>query len=310
MKYIFGPVPSRRLGLSLGIDIIPFKTCTLSCIYCQLGDTPATTLERREYIPAADVLAELRSFLAGNPRVDWITFSGSGEPTLHSGIGSIIRAIKAMTSIPVCVITNGTLLSDPAVRHDLLDADAVMPSLDAAREKTFHAVCRAHPDLHAADIIRGLADFRAEYRGKLWLEILLVTGLNDTPEELAALREAVRLIDPDSVQLNTVVRPPADRTAAPLTPERMEEIRAFFGEKAEVIASFASEGKEGKKTAPEDVLASVKRHPGTVEEVASALGIEEATVANMLRELEKEGRVQTVVYSGRIFWEGIEEHGG
>jgi wyosine [tRNA(Phe)-imidazoG37] synthetase (radical SAM superfamily) len=304
MNYIFGPVPSRRLGLSLGIDIIPFKTCTLSCVYCQLGDTPATTLERREYVPAADVLAELSAFLASNPRIDWITFSGSGEPTLHSGIGAIIRGIKAMTAVPVCVITNGTLLSDPAVRRDLLEADAVMPSLDAAREETFRRVCRAHPDLMVSDIICGLAAFREEYRGKLWLEILLVAGLNDSPKELSALRGAVRIINPDAVQLNTVVRPPADKTAKPLTPEWMEEIRKFFGDKAEVIASFETEGEVGAERTAEDVLDSVRRHPGSADEIAAALGMEKGEVERMLGGLEREGWVRRVDYGGRRWWEG------
>ena len=304
MKYIFGPVPSRRLGLSLGIDIIPFKTCTLSCVYCQLGDTSRTTLERREYTPVTEVLAELRAFLAENPRIEWITFSGSGEPTLHSGLGALIRGIKAMTAIPVCVITNGTLLSDPSVRRDLLEADAVMPSLDAACEDTFRAVCRPAPDLRAADIISGLADFRMEYRGKLWLEILLVAGLNDTPEELKALRDATRTINPDAVQLNTVARPPADRSAFPLSPERMEEIRRFFGGKAEVIASFAAEGEAGTGRTADDVLASVKRHPGSADEIAAALGMEKEEVERMLEELEGEGKVRVVEHGGRRFWEG------
>lgn len=307
MKYIFGPVPSRRLGLSLGIDIIPFKTCTLSCIYCQIGETPRTTLERREYTPVADVLAEIRAFLADNPRIDWITFSGSGEPTLHSGLGALIRGVKEMTAVPVCVITNGTLLSDPAVRRDLLEADAVMPSLDAARDETFRAVCRAHPDLRVADIIRGQAEFRREYRGKLWLEILLVAGLNDTPEELSALREAVRLINPDAVHLNTVARPPADSTAKPLTPERMEEIRKFFGDKAEVIASFRKEpGTESVKTAAE-ILEYVKRRPGSAEDFADALGMKREEAEIMLGELEREGKVRVVEHLGKRYWEGAGE---
>ncbi len=306
MKYIFGPVPSRRLGLSLGIDIIPFKTCTLSCVYCQLGATGRTTLERREYVPSADVLAELRVYLADNPAPDWITFSGSGEPTLHSGIGGIIRGIRAMTGIPVCVITNGTLMTDPSIRRDLLDADAVMPSLDAAREESFRAVCRAHPDLRVAAVIEGLAAFRREYRGKIWLEILLVAGLNDSPDDLAALRDAAGAIDPDSIQLNTIARPPADKSAMPLSRERMEEIRAFFGDRAEIIASFATGGKETRTVTPDDVFSSVRRHPGTAEEIAAALGAETTEVERMLAELLEDGKVRSVDFDGKIWWEGAE----
>jgi wyosine [tRNA(Phe)-imidazoG37] synthetase (radical SAM superfamily) len=303
VKYIFGPVPSRRLGRSLGVDIIPFKTCTLSCVYCQLGDTPATTLERREYVPADDVLAELRAYLEKDRDIDWITFSGSGEPTLHSGIGAIIRRIKAMTPVPVCVITNGTLLHLPEVRKDIVEADAVMPSLDAATEGVFRAVCRAHPDLRATDIVEGLAAFRKEYRGKIWLEILLVAGLNDTPEELEALHEAVRRIDPDSIQLNTVVRPPADRSMHALTRERMEEVRAFFGGKAEIIASFAHEGTRAGTTGPEEVFATVARHPDTSEEIAAALGAGKEEVENILEGLEELGKVRRIEYGGSWYWE-------
>jgi wyosine [tRNA(Phe)-imidazoG37] synthetase (radical SAM superfamily) len=303
MKHIFGPVPSRRLGLSLGIDIIPFKTCTLSCIYCQIGNTPETTLERKEYTPAGEILDEISEYLKDAPSIDWITFSGSGEPTLHSGLGRLIRGVKAITKIPICVITNGTLFSNPAVRSDVLEADAVMPSLDSAIDETFRAVCRSHPGIRVSEVIRGLADFRREFKGSIWLEIMLVEGLNDSPEELAALRDAVESIRPDSVQLNTVVRPPADRTAKPLSPERMEEIREFFGDKAEVIASFKKEKIAGGKKTAEDVLEYIKRRPGSVEDFSAALGIEKKNVEKMLGELKERGEVKEVEHFGKRWWE-------
>ncbi|MHB9027276.1 MAG: radical SAM protein [Candidatus Latescibacterota bacterium] len=307
MKHIFGPVPSRRLGLSLGIDIIPFKTCTLSCIYCQIGNTPEPTRDRREYTTVAEILAEIREYLAHNPRPDWLTFSGSGEPTLHSGLGVLIHEAKNLTDTPVCVITNGTTLMDPTVRRDLMEADAVMPSLDSAREESFRAVCRPEPTLRVAEIIQGLADFRREYRGKIWLEILLVAGVNDSPEDLESLREAVTLIQPDSIQLNTVVRPPADSAAKPLTRERMEEIRAFFGPKAEVIASFTKEKtEEGQKT-PEDILEYLKRRPGSAEDLSTALGMNVAEVERLLREQEAEGKVRIVEHFGKKWWEWNEQ---
>ncbi|MDP2982519.1 MAG: radical SAM protein [Candidatus Latescibacter sp.] len=303
MKYIFGPVPSRRLGISLGIDIIPFKTCTLSCIYCQIGNTPQTTLERKEYTPVSGVLAEISGFLAHHPRPDWITFSGSGEPTLHSGLGRLIRGVKAITNIPTCVITNGTLFFDPAVRRDVLEADAVMPSLDSAREETFRVICQNHPGLHVSEIIRGLADFRREYHGKIWLEIMLVDGMNDTPEDLSALRDAVQLIQPDAIHLNTVVRPPADRAAKSLSPERMEEIRKFFGEKAEVIASFTKEKSAETGKTQEDILEYIKRRPGSAEDLSAALGIEKEEVEKMLEELKARGEVREVEHWGKKWWE-------
>ena len=303
MKYIFGPVPSRRLGLSLGIDIIPFKTCTLSCIYCQIGNTPQTTLERKEYTPVEEILEEIREYISHNPPPNWITFSGSGEPTLHSGLGRLIRGLKAITTTPICVITNGTLFSDPAVRSDVLEADAVMPSLDSAREETFRAICQNHPGLQVSEIIRGLADFRREYRGKIWLEIMLVDGMNDTPEELSALRDAVQLIQPDAVHLNTVVRPPADRAAKPLSKERVEEIREFFGENAEVIALFKKEKSAETGKTQEDILEYVKRRPGSAEDLSAALGIKKEEVEKMLEELKERGEVREVAHLGKRWWE-------
>jgi wyosine [tRNA(Phe)-imidazoG37] synthetase (radical SAM superfamily) len=303
MKYIFGPVPSRRLGLSLGIDIIPFKTCTLSCIYCQIGNTPETTLKRKEYTPVGEILAEIREYLKNAPQIDWITFSGSGEPTLHSGIGRLIRGVKAITKIPICVITNGTLFSDPAVRSDVLEADAVMPSLDSAREETFRAICRSHPDLNVYDIINGLADFRREYHGKIWLEIMLVDELNDTTEELAALRDAVQLIRPDSIHLNTVVRPPAVINAKPLSPSKMEEIREFFGEKAEVIASFKKEKSVETGKTQDDILEYIRRRPGSAEDLSAALGIEQEEVVKMLEALKNRKEIREVAHFGKKWWE-------
>jgi wyosine [tRNA(Phe)-imidazoG37] synthetase (radical SAM superfamily) len=306
MKHIFGPVPSRRLGLSLGIDIIPFKTCTLSCIYCQIGNTPKPTRERREYTPVPEVLAEIREYLAHHPKPDFITFSGSGEPTLHSGLGALIHGVKAITDTPVCVITNGTTLMNPSVRRDLREADAVMPSLDSARDESFRAVCRPEPTLRVADIIQGLSDFRREFQGKIWLEILLVAGINDSPGDLDALRAAAEIIQPDSIHLNTVVRPPAESSAKPLNPERMEEIRSFFGPKAEVIASFRKEkSEEGRKTA-EDVLEYLKRRPGSAEDLSTALGMSVEDVASLLREQEAAGKVRSVEHFGKRWWEWME----
>ncbi len=303
MKHIFGPVPSRRLGLSLGIDIIPFKTCTLSCIYCQIGETPRTTRERREYTPTAGILAEIREYFATHPKPDWITFSGSGEPTLHSGLGELIHAVKSIADTPVCVITNGTTLMDPSVRRDLLEADAVMPSLDSARDESFRAVCHPEPTLHTADIIAGLAAFRREFAGKIWLEILLVAGINDSPEDLEALKTAVGEINPDAVHLNTVVRPPADSAARPLSRERMEDIREFFGPRAEVIASFRREtGAESTVTSAE-ILEYIKRRPGSAEDLSTALGVKKEAVERMLAELRERGEVREVEHFGKKWWE-------
>ena len=286
------------------------KTCSLSCIYCQVGKTPHTTISRREYVSAKEIIKEVEGRLKTGIKPDWLTFSGSGEPTLNSGIGEIIKGIREITDIPICVLTNGTLLWDPQVRMDIINADAVMPSLDSAIEKTFLKVCQPHPDLKIESVIDGLVDFRKVYRGKIWLEILLVEGLNDSPEELEALRKAAERISPDSIQLNTVVRPPAEIDAKPVSSERLEKIKEFFGKKAEIIASFEKDSVKSGKVEIGDVLEYLKRRPGSVKDISAALGVEEHSVEEVLEKLSKSGEITIKEFFGKRFWslKAISEH--
>ncbi|MCG2721919.1 MAG: radical SAM protein, partial [Thermodesulfovibrionales bacterium] len=221
MKYVYGPVPSRRLGFSLGIDVIPYKTCTLNCIYCQIGRTTQKTLDRRPYNQKADILKEVKDVLKRKQQIDYITFSGSGEPTLNSDIGALIKEVKACTSLPVAVLTNGTLLFMEDVQKDLMNADVVLPSLDAASAQVFRRVNRPHHSLEIETILDGLKRFRKLFRGRIWLEIMLIKGLNDNAEELLCMRNAISEIQPDRVHLNTVVRPPSLLSAKPLNREEM-----------------------------------------------------------------------------------------
>ncbi len=235
-KYLFGPVFSRRLGVSLGIDLIPFKTCSLNCVYCECGETTDLTVGCREYVPVSAVLAELEQFLSRQPCLDYLTFAGSGEPLLHSGIGRIIDALKRRyPRYRVAVLTNGTLLMRPEVQEQLASADLVVPSLDAATEEVFQKVNRPHRSLHCAALISGLAGFRRSYKGRLALEVFIVPGLNDTPQELTALQEAARLIGPDSLQLNTLDRAGTEDWVTPADPARLEECARILGG-AEVFA--------------------------------------------------------------------------
>ncbi|MFC1485416.1 radical SAM protein [Candidatus Latescibacterota bacterium] len=303
MRYIYGPVPSRRLGKSLGVDLVPLKTCTLSCRYCQIGNTPSPTLFRKPWVPLDDVLDELRKHLDAAPHPDRITFSGSGEPTLNSEIGAAIRAVKRMTDIPVCVITNGTLLWIPEVRDSLLEADTVMPSLDSAIEKTFRKLCRPHPDLTITRIIEGLQSFRESYAGAIWLEILFVKDYNDTDQEIEALVEAASRIQPDAIHLNTVVRPPADSTVEPVLRECLEEIRDRFGVRAEIIASFREHVHHTVHTTADDVREYLKRRPGDADSITRALGAERSDVDRILTLLQEAGDVRCVNYQGKQYWE-------
>ncbi|MFC1606944.1 radical SAM protein [Candidatus Latescibacterota bacterium] len=303
MGHIFGPVPSRRLGLSLGVDIVPLKTCTLSCVYCQVGDTPEPTLERREYVPAGTILGELAGKISDGLEADWITFSGSGEPTLNAGIGDIIAGIRSMTETPVCVITNGTLLWDEHVRNDILDADVVMPSLDSAIDATYRRLCRPHPDLNVERIIDGLRSFRKVFSGKLWLEILFVEGVNDSPKELMALKSALQRISPDSIQLNTVVRPPAELSSRPLTKDRMHEIRDFFGDSAEIIASFERTKSFHRTPEIERIREYLRRRPGRVIDISAALGMTVEETDTLLNNLYDQGEIQRSEFSEGDFWE-------
>lgn len=302
--HLYGPVPSRRLGYSLGVDLLPFKTCSLDCVYCQLGPEAKTIVRRSAFVPVETVLAEIEDVLRSGTRVDAVTFSGSGEPTLHPGLGRLIREIKSRTVIPVILLTNSSMLSRPAVRREAAAADIVVPSLDAATERVFRRINRPHASLSAAGIIAGLAAFRKTFKGQIWLEIMLVKGINDGPAELAALKKAIGKIRPDRVQLNTVVRPPADASAKPLSQAKLGRIREFFGGTAEIIAAFKKAGRTTEAAGLEDrILAVVRRRPETAKGIARSLGVFETAVRRACRALKKAGAIRSVAHGGRIFFE-------
>jgi len=228
-KYLYGPVPSRRLGYSLGVDIVPIKACTLDCIYCQLGRTANKTIERRDYVPGEAVLAELKEKLAEGLTADFITISGSGEPTLNSQLGELIDGIKKITDIPVAILTNGTLLHRQDVRADCARADVVVPSLDAADEQTFQKVNRPHRDISIEKLISGLQTFRNEFAGRIWLEVFFVEDFNTDAEQIAKIKNAIEQIRPDKVQLNTAVRPTAEPGVKRLDAKKLRAIAAQLG---------------------------------------------------------------------------------
>ena len=302
-RFVYGPVPSRRLGFSLGVDILPFKTCTLDCIYCQLGRTPRTSCRRRAYFSMRNILAQIRQALQEGGRIDVITFSGSGEPTLNKNLGPLIRGIKRMTRIPVAVLTNGTLLYRREVRKDLLSADLVVPSLDAATANVFRKVNRPHPLLKASRILDGLLKFRKEYSGQIWLEIMLVKGINDRPGDIRSLKKIVDNVRPDRIHLNTVVRPPADSRARPLSMKELERIRASFGDSAEIIAS---PGKRIRKKVRADlaqaILGMVRRRPVTLEDISLSLGAHRDEILKTLDSLLDGRKIRSRRHGRKIFY--------
>jgi len=302
-RYVYGPVPSRRLGFSLGVDIIPFKTCTLDCTYCQLGSTQKTVCRRGSWFPPGEILAQVKEAVESGQKIDVITFSGSGEPTLNRDIGRIIRAIKKMTRIPIVVLTNGTLLTRKEVRRDLAAADIVVPSLDAVSGNLFRRVNRPNRALDPEKIIDGLARFREGFRGEVWLEVMLIRGVNDSPAHIKALRAAADRIRPERIQLNTVVRPPADVQAKPLSPGAMRKIRDALGPRAEIIASF-----EKRKQAPAAgdfetaLLTAVGRRPMTAEDISLSLGRHRDEVIKALSSLRGRRKVREAVHGGKTYF--------
>lgn len=303
MSQIFGPVPSRRLGFSLGVDTIPFKTCSLDCIYCQLGRTTNKTVERKEYVMADGILKELEKILEKGKRIDYITFSGSGEPTLNSKIGEMIKRIKKLTSIPVAVLTNGTLLYLPQMQEALSHADVVIPSLDAVSQDIFKKVNRPHPSLNIDRIISGISSFSKEFKGKIWLEIMLVKGVNDSLEEMRKTAKITEDINLEKIQLNTVVRPPAEEFAQALSLEELKRIKAVLGEKCEIIAEFKREQQRAYKKDVEDViLTMVKRRPVTVADIVNSLGVHQNEVIKYMEVLERESKVKNKLHNGRRYY--------
>ncbi|MFQ6065883.1 MAG: radical SAM protein [bacterium] len=303
MGQIFGPVPSRRLGFSLGVDTIPFKTCSLDCIYCQLGRTTNKTTERKGYIATDDILREIEEVLREGKRIDYITFSGSGEPTLNSEIKRMIGRIKELTSIPLAILTNGTLLYKPRMREDLTGADLVIPSLDTVTQEIFERINRPHPSLKIDEIITGIDAFSQEFKGKIWLEIMLVKGINDSPEEIKKTAQVTHEMNLEKIQLNTVVRPPAEEFARPLRTEDLKNIKTILGEKCEIIAEFQRPTpKDYKREVEKTILSMVKRRPVTLVDISHCLGLQRNEIIKYLQVLEKKHQIRTKVHGGERYY--------
>ncbi len=310
-KHLFGPVPSRRLGISLGIDPIPFKTCTFNCVYCECGATTNLTIERKEYIPIKDIIDELKDYLGKTPKLDYITFSGSGEPTLNIGIGKIIEFLKSnYPYYKTAVLTNGSLLFEKSVRNEIIGADLVMPSLDAVSAQAFRRVNRPPKSLEIKKIISGLIEFRKEFSGQIWLEVFIVPGLNDTENELKLLKDAIKKIKPNRVQLNSLDRPGTSSWVQPVSKEDMERIASLFQDlPVEIIANF----KPREQIASFDfdieerIIATIKRRPCTAEDLSETLGIHINEVNKYLQALLERGRIESQNLERGVFFKTIKD---
>ncbi|MFH1033798.1 MAG: radical SAM protein [Pseudomonadota bacterium] len=303
---VFGPVPSRRLGLSLGVDLLWPKTCTLDCLYCELGPTGNRITQRGRFRDASAVLAEVKGRLAelAEPP-DFITLAGSGEPTLHLDLGLVLGGLREMSPARLAVLTNATLVADARVRQELCLADVLVPSLDAVSPQVFRRVNRPAPGLDPAAMIEGLIALRRQFRGQMWLEMLLVAGLNDTPRELAALMNAARKIAPDKVQLNTVVRPPAVAGTRAVEHARLLEIAQGFPVPVEVIATPRGQALGDRGALAEQVVEMTRRRPCTRADIEAMSALGPRGTQALLDELLSQGRLRQEPFGEQIFYRGI-----
>ncbi len=303
-RHVFGPVPSRRLGRSLGIDLVPFKTCSYDCLYCQLGQTTCRTVRRKPWAPLDTLLAQLGDKLDAKP--DFITLSGSGEPTLFAPLDELIRGIRRLTATPIAVLTNGSLLHRPEVRRELAGADLLVPSLDAGNEAAFQQVNRPEASLRFQQVLEGLIAAREQFRGEYWLEVFLLGGYTTSEKEIADIVDCVERIGPDRVQLNTVTRPPADAAAVAVSREQLDQIAAAFSPRAEVIADFhCHEPTTSGTTTRDDVLELLARRPCSIDDIAAGLGIHRNEAIKCLEHLGAERTVQRIDVGGRAYYRTI-----
>lgn len=304
---IYGPVASRRLGLSLGIDAVPYKICSFDCIYCQIGRTLETTLERRDFGLSGRIFEGLDRRLKSGVKADHITLGGSGEPTLNLELGAIIRGIKQMTDIPVAVLTNASLLGDAAVQEELRAADVVLPSLDAGDEETFMRINRPYPDIPFNGIVEGLVSFSRSFKGQIRLEIFFIRSMNTSDAQIRKFRGLVEKIRPDQVHLNTAVRPPAEPFAMAVDRDFLAAAAAKIGDKAEVIADFRKNPDVATENdaLEDELMGMLSRRPCTMQDIVNGLGAGEMRVARLLDRLVAEGRVTTRAAGPETYYQSL-----
>lgn len=308
--YLFGPVPSRRLGVSLGVDLVPHKTCSLNCIYCECGRTTNLTIERKAYVPTETVLAELKTFLEPKPKLDYITFSGAGEPTLHSGIGEIAKFLKTnFSDYKIALLTNGTLFYQPGLIEEVSKIDLILPSLDAASDLIFKKLNRPFHELKIEKVIDGLIQLRKNFTGQMWLEVFIIPGLNDTEDEIKQLKSAIQRIKPDRVQLNTLDRPGTVSWVKPATKDSLEKIAHQLDSQAEIIANFQQREQVASYNADVEstILQTIKRRPCTVEDLCSILGLHQNEINKYIETLLSRNLIRSEILERGVFFKSIKK---
>ncbi|SNR62516.1 radical SAM protein [Desulfurobacterium atlanticum] len=309
MKYIFGPVYSRRLGLSLGVDLVPYKVCSMDCVYCEVGRTTVKTLERKEYVPVKEVIKELGDFLSASPPVDFVTFSGYGEPTLNSKIGKVVKFLKGeIPDIPIALITNSSLLWQKDVLNDIREMDLFLPSFDAASDTVLKKINRPVSAISVELLKKGLLNLKKETEGKIWLETLFVEGLNNNKDEILKIGEFVHYLEPDRWQINTVDRPPA-YNSKPLSYEELEKIKEMVKYPAtDIIVRKSTENRSSfTSDFKREILDLVNRRPCPIKEISDALGVLQEDVEKAVEELLREGRVFKVKFGNVFYLKGKEK---
>ncbi len=299
-KHIYGPIPSRRLGRSLGISPIPKKACNFACVYCQLGPTDMMTTHRHEYYPLAEILREFSAYVSGKDTYDVVSIVGEGEPTLYSRLGELIRGLKEHTTRPVAVITNGALLSDASVRDELALADIVLPSLDAYDATAFRKINRPAKTITYDNYLNGLQSFARQYQGQLWLEIMLLKGINDHQQAIDAFREHLGAIRHDKLYLNTPVRPPAEKDIEPVPHQRLIEIGELLGG---IPIDFLAQGSYDCDETDDyqAILNLIRRHPLNQHEIGVFLTARNIPAAEpLLHRLEQDPDVESISYRGYV----------
>ncbi len=302
-KHLFGPVISRRLGVSLGIDLVPYKVCSLNCVYCEVGETTDLTCKRLEYVPYDEIIEELNHFISNNPKLDYVTFSGSGEPTLFNRIGELIDYIKSnYPEYKLALITNSVLLTDKSLSKELIKLDLIMPSLDAVSKETFDIINRPEESINVDEVLKSLIDFRSNFSGQIWLEIFFIEGMNDTDSELKLLADAIKLIKPDRVQLNSLDRPGVESWVKAMSQERLEYIKDYFNQYTkddtliEIIARAKTKVDYENFNADllEQILGMIRRRPCTSQDLSLTLNIHINEVNKVIHSLMSKDKIESV----------------